>query len=195
MNFQKFERFTSAQTKKMNYFLFALFALTLIDKTTSYVEGYGSIVNNDEYEFPTIVNDEAYIVSRKHRPFNRDDRTKRKLNPSTWTSENPTRDRKSHVRSITNIDMKNSSETHGNRERLSESLMRTLGGKSDASMGRFFSIFELVNFENEVCVSSSGVRGVCVHAFECISAMGQEVDSCANGYGVCCKCTYILIFD
>lgn len=189
----------------MNYFLSVLFTLMFIDKTTTYVNGYSSIDHNEGYEHSSTINEDAYDnIFKKYKPLNQNDRISKKMNLITWRSESRPSDRKSHVHSIANIDMRNSSEIErslrtrkvfGNRERLSEGLKRTLGSKSEASMGRFFSIFELVNFENDVCVSSSGVRGICVHAFECISAMGQEVGDCANGYGVCCKCKCILYFS
>lgn len=61
------------------------------------------------------------------------------------------------------------------------------------SSGRFLSIFEVVNFNNVDCLSSSGLKGTCLHSLECSSQSGTESGDCADGYGICCVCKYFII--
>lgn len=87
------------------------------------------------------------------------------------------------------------SNLFGKGEKAMSSLLRTLKGssKDEVSEGRFLNLFEVVNFNNVECVSGTGVSGVCIHEIECASASGVQVGSCADGYGVCCKCESYFI--
>jgi len=60
---------------------------------------------------------------------------------------------------------------------------------------RVFSIFNIVNFKNEGCRSSSTIssstgsqfrNGTCYTQSECNSRAGTAAGSCASGFGVCC---------
>lgn len=64
---------------------------------------------------------------------------------------------------------------------------------ADVSTGRFLSIFEVVNFNNVDCLSSSGLKGTCLHSLECSSRFGTESGECADGYGICCVREYQCI--
>lgn len=65
---------------------------------------------------------------------------------------------------------------------------------ADVSTGRFLSIFEVVNFNNVDCLSSSGLKGTCLHSLECSSQTGTESGDCADGYGICCVCKYLFYY-
>ena len=67
---------------------------------------------------------------------------------------------------------------------------------------RFFSIFNIVSFENSVCTSDDNlmggmtrrgrivltiaVSGVCYTSSQCREMNGQPRGSCASGFGTCC---------
>jgi hypothetical protein len=61
--------------------------------------------------------------------------------------------------------------------------------------GKVFSLFNIVNFENEPCSStlttSSGANrnGTCFTSSECSDKGGSSKGSCAAGFGVCCTFT------
>lgn len=54
--------------------------------------------------------------------------------------------------------------------------------------GRFFSLFNVVNFNNERCASDNSdvSDGVCYTDAECSRRGGKNAGSCAAGFGVCC---------
>ncbi|XP_020295651.1 deleted in malignant brain tumors 1 protein-like [Pseudomyrmex gracilis] len=54
---------------------------------------------------------------------------------------------------------------------------------------RFFSLFTLVKFDNNICDGSNGENGTCLAAAECSQRGGISGGVCANGYGVCCIVT------
>merc|ERR1711988_591622 len=70
---------------------------------------------------------------------------------------------------------------------------------------RAIGIFNVIQFPNDLCVSSSStMNGTCYTSEECASRDGTASGSCANGYGVCClisigcgmtsseNCTYLV---
>ncbi len=64
--------------------------------------------------------------------------------------------------------------------------------------GKLFSLFTVVNFKNDACVSSSTLssgsttyrNGTCFTLSECSSKGGSSKGNCASGFGVCCVFTY-----
>jgi hypothetical protein len=54
------------------------------------------------------------------------------------------------------------------------------------------SLFTIIEFPNEPCQTAGGVNGTCYHHLECKSLGGVASGSCAQGYGVCCFCKYML---
>ncbi|XP_059089973.1 uncharacterized protein LOC131885813 [Tigriopus californicus] len=72
--------------------------------------------------------------------------------------------------------------------------------------GKLFSLFNVVKFENEACVTQSDqtMRGTCFSQATCQEKGGRADGNCASGFGVCCmfairtcggtvvqNCTYI----
>lgn len=57
------------------------------------------------------------------------------------------------------------------------------------------SLFTILQFPNEPCQTGDGVNGTCYHHLECRSLGGVASGSCAQGYGVCCYCKYILCYS
>jgi len=63
--------------------------------------------------------------------------------------------------------------------------------------GKLFSLFTVVNFKNEACVSTSSLstgstnyrNGTCFTSSECSSKGGSAKGKCAAGFGVCCVFT------
>ncbi|XP_049872883.1 uncharacterized protein LOC126371610 [Pectinophora gossypiella] len=51
---------------------------------------------------------------------------------------------------------------------------------------RFLEVFEVVEFDHDACVSSSGLEGTCLPEFDCQTSGGLPMGSCADGYGTCC---------
>jgi len=65
-----------------------------------------------------------------------------------------------------------------------------------AKEGKAFSLFSVVSFKNEPCVSSSGTtgsgvnrNGTCFTATECTDNSGTASGNCASGFGICCLFT------
>jgi hypothetical protein len=60
------------------------------------------------------------------------------------------------------------------------------------SSGRFLNLFNIIKFENAPCTTKSQplrqMNGVCFQRDECAHLGGTPIDSCANGFGVCCAC-------
>jgi len=54
--------------------------------------------------------------------------------------------------------------------------------------GRVFSLFNIVQFPNDVCTSTSSAftKGTCLASSECSSRSGSALGNCAAGFGVCC---------
>merc|ERR1711997_428760 len=57
--------------------------------------------------------------------------------------------------------------------------------------GKQFSLFNIVQFPNDECTSSSSstTTGTCITTSECTNAGGSGSGSCAAGFGVCCVIT------
>jgi len=70
-------------------------------------------------------------------------------------------------------------------------------GKSQRD-GKVFSLFSIVSFPNDGCVTQSGTttytarnrNGTCYTSTECASLSGTASGNCASGFGVCCLFTY-----
>ena len=52
-----------------------------------------------------------------------------------------------------------------------------------------FPIFNIVKFANDVCEGSSR-NGTCYTSEECSQLGGKDDGTCADGFGVCCKCKW-----
>lgn len=65
--------------------------------------------------------------------------------------------------------------------------------RENKSRTRFLEVFEVVEFDHVSCTSSSGLEGSCLHEFECQTAGGTAMGSCADGYGTCCVSKLIHI--
>ncbi|BET02403.1 Hypothetical protein NTJ_15221 [Nesidiocoris tenuis] len=63
------------------------------------------------------------------------------------------------------------------------SVPDVLTGKKDS---RFLSVFTVVQFENNLCMSASGENGTCTTAAECAARGGVASGNCAKDFGVCC---------
>jgi len=53
--------------------------------------------------------------------------------------------------------------------------------------GKLFSVFQIVQFQNEACTTMDGLIGSCYTAAECTTLGGADGGPCAKGFGVCCK--------
>jgi hypothetical protein len=70
--------------------------------------------------------------------------------------------------------------------------------------GKFFSVLQVVQFQNTGCTASSTRNGTCYTNDQCKTKGGTPSGSCASGYGVCClfslgcgatsseNCTYLV---
>ncbi|XP_066147836.1 uncharacterized protein [Euwallacea fornicatus] len=75
----------------------------------------------------------------------------------------------------------------GKNNYLGGNKQRRKGEETSLSrMGRFLSLFTYVQFDNQVCTSSTGETGTCVSTANCQKMGGYILGSCASGYGVCC---------
>lgn len=71
------------------------------------------------------------------------------------------------------------------------------GSLANQRDGKVFSLFNVVQFKNEACVSSdtlssgstSNRNGTCFTSSECSTRGGSSRGSCASGFGVCCVFT------
>jgi len=54
---------------------------------------------------------------------------------------------------------------------------------------RFLSLFTIVSFKNDACVSGTGNNGTCYSSSDCSKLGGTASGSCASGFGVCCLFT------
>ena len=50
------------------------------------------------------------------------------------------------------------------------------------------SLFTIVSFKNDACVSGTGNNGTCYSSSDCSKLGGTASGSCASGFGVCCLC-------
>ncbi|KAI1280563.1 hypothetical protein HDE_13519 [Halotydeus destructor] len=50
----------------------------------------------------------------------------------------------------------------------------------------YFPLFKVVQFQNDVCLTSEGLSGTCYTRTECTILRGRSVGLCAKGFGVCC---------
>lgn len=57
--------------------------------------------------------------------------------------------------------------------------------------GKFLDVFQVIEFKNVVCAADSGLDGVCLHQFECVTSGGVSMGQCADGYGTCCVSKYL----
>lgn len=71
------------------------------------------------------------------------------------------------------------------RKRCPEACSRK-NERSNGTKTRFLELFQVVEFDNGPCMSSSGLEGTCLHEYECQSSGGTGMGSCADGYGSCC---------
>lgn len=53
--------------------------------------------------------------------------------------------------------------------------------------GKFFSVFQIVKFQNEACPTSTGDVGTCYTEAECMAKGGTPQGACASSFGVCCR--------
>lgn len=51
---------------------------------------------------------------------------------------------------------------------------------------KLFSVFQIVQFNNDACNASSGIMGTCYTTAECNTRNGTADGTCASGFGVCC---------
>lgn len=62
---------------------------------------------------------------------------------------------------------------------------------------RFLNLFNIIKFQNGPCFSTNilygQMNGTCFHKMECDQLGGLSLNSCANGFGVCCVCKIIQI--
>jgi len=53
--------------------------------------------------------------------------------------------------------------------------------------GKFFSVFQIVKFENGACPTTTGDMGTCYTEAECLAKGGTPQGTCASSFGVCCR--------
>lgn len=57
---------------------------------------------------------------------------------------------------------------------------------------RFLSVFNVINLENVPCTSTqpmiTEISGICYEDYDCSRKGGTAIDTCADGFGVCCIC-------
>ena len=70
-------------------------------------------------------------------------------------------------------------------EQTEECLL--LSGELTRSGGRLLNVFNIIQFPNEGCTTSSNTVGTCYSASECSALGGSSSGSCASGFGVCCR--------
>lgn len=76
-----------------------------------------------------------------------------------------------------------------------EDPLSALKNKTMKFANKFLSLFTVIEFPNSRCVAnsaSSEYEGTCYHQTECDNLNGTAIGQCANGYGVCCVCKYVL---
>merc|ERR1719341_1141791 len=63
---------------------------------------------------------------------------------------------------------------------------RSAGGNKEDRRGKFFGIFNIVSFPNDVCNGTNDMQGVCLSSRECSDKGGEISGTCAAGFGTCC---------
>jgi hypothetical protein len=62
------------------------------------------------------------------------------------------------------------------------------------TFGRFLNIFNVIKFDNAQCSTTAKplrqLNGICYRKDECAQLGGSQIDTCANGFGVCCACEF-----
>ena len=65
------------------------------------------------------------------------------------------------------------------------------------SLGKLLNLFSLIKFENIPCHTAHKplrqLSGTCYNEVECFNLGGIAVDRCANGFGVCCVCEFLVL--
>ena len=56
------------------------------------------------------------------------------------------------------------------------------------------SLFTIVAFKNDACISGTGNNGTCYSSSDCSKLGGTASGSCASGFGVCCLCKSSFYF-
>ncbi|CAG7731390.1 unnamed protein product [Allacma fusca] len=69
--------------------------------------------------------------------------------------------------------------------RISNETLNKMNEFSERN-NRFLSLFTVVKFNNEACMSASGDNGTCFPQAECVRRGGASNGKCAQGYGSCC---------
>jgi len=52
---------------------------------------------------------------------------------------------------------------------------------------KLFSVFNIIKFNNDVCMTTDGLYGTCYTEAECTKLGGVAMGSCASSFGVCCQ--------
>lgn len=55
------------------------------------------------------------------------------------------------------------------------------------------SLFTIYQWNNGLCTATSGEYGMCLPESDCIGRRGILGGPCAQGYGICCVCKFILL--
>jgi len=58
-----------------------------------------------------------------------------------------------------------------------------------SAVKRFLSLFTIVSWKNDACLSDAGTNGTCYSSNDCSTLGGMASGSCASGFGVCCLFT------
>merc|ERR1719431_1683852 len=64
--------------------------------------------------------------------------------------------------------------------------MSDISMNSTSRNAKLFNIFQITNFPNTECTSTSGLCGTCLTGAECSGQGGLVDGSCASGFGSCC---------
>jgi hypothetical protein len=76
---------------------------------------------------------------------------------------------------------------------LADSLNKTLLLKNGARDrgSRFLSLFTVVRFQNDMCLTTKHNNGTCYTQQDCLDKGGTPQGMCASGFGVCCYFEYM----
>ncbi|XP_023322162.1 uncharacterized protein LOC111696693 [Eurytemora carolleeae] len=72
---------------------------------------------------------------------------------------------------------------------LNRSMLLKNGGRDRSS--RFLSLFTVIRFKNEICLTSEATNGTCYTQTDCEEKGGEPQGPCASGFGVCCYFEYM----
>lgn len=81
------------------------------------------------------------------------------------------------------------------KSKFLEVPLKQLKNKTLNIASQLFSLFTIIQFPNSKCVANSttaSYEGTCYHATQCAKLNGTAMGNCAQGYGVCCVCTYFF---